>query len=40
MKPSCFTNNTKNHEGFSRQGRSFSERNLQGALLLAKEIKK
>jgi hypothetical protein len=36
----CFrknTNNDKNHDYFSRQGRSFSERNLTWALLKLKE---
>ena len=30
--------NNKNYEGFSYRRQSFSERNLQGALLLGKEI--
>ncbi len=40
MKHSCFknTNNNENYEGFSCQRQSFSERNLQEALLLGKEI--
>lgn len=41
MKLSYFknTNIHKNYESFSRQRRSFSERNFQGALLLlGKEI--
>jgi len=50
MKLSYFKNINKNHDSFSRQGRSFSERmlrseipqhsedNFQGALLIEKEI--
>ena len=39
MKLLCFKNKNKNknHKSFSCQRQSFSERNLQGALLLGKE---